>query len=230
MKNKELAISETIRLIKTNHTVDNNIEKVLSEIFDLGYKIGTLCIKCGLKFRKHPIVEKLNIERDVENRCEEVNPVRILNERNLKYNGPEITTHHVLACDLTYNAALNDMSDPHGDYKYFSRGNGDLDRHNKSIEQAYDDEEKEWEIDNFNRLEVSILFSKLYQVGMSLACEETYEMPSAIDHLFDYEKSIKGMKEAKLDVSNMESRIITMRKEVSSDYPDYESWREFHLY
>lgn len=223
MTKKELAISETIRLIKTNHKVEDNIEDLLSEVYDLGYHLGTLQVKCS-NHRKHPDIIKFKLERDVEYKALYTHPLRIDNKRNLQYNGPEITLNSILVSDMNYNESLSDMNHYDNSYRYFDATTGDKESHLIRMEESYDDDDKEYEYSNYNELEVRILFSKLLQVAMSVAAEETHEMPEPVKNFFSYEKMMKDMKD-----DGMEGRIASYQEEVEENYPDFESWREFYL-
>ena len=238
MTNKELAISETLRLIKVNHEIrysDTDAKFELSKLFDLGFEVGDIMGVLSTDYYDNPNLKNCTKKANLgANLIDIFKPKRITNKRDkeyLEYLGPEIEGYQILASDFTFQKALNYMSQKDGDLYHFERVYYDKEYHETSLEKIEKDikkygdeyiEEKEWLIKNYNNREVEILLMKFYQVSISEGIKQAKEIPSKVKLIWSL---INWKKKDKVEFvkDKMEDYLNKLKKE-------YTDWKSYSYY
>ncbi len=194
---KTKAITEFDRIIRINHKIVGDITNILNNTYDKGFEIGKTRKQFGDSKRYDQKIKSFNFENFFKNETKKINPFRISNIRNIKYNGPEITCNQILVCDFTIQQTLDILKQPDSDYGYFERKRADEKYYFDAIKNSQDDEEEiEYLSHEYNCREVEILLLKLYQLGYSDGYNSVDKIPRDILIIFGIENSdLKNEKE-----------------------------------
>lgn len=229
---KANVIKEFERLIRINHTVSGDLEKVLSDAYDKGFEIGKLRTLLGSDFSNHPFVKKFkNPDDDIAAPAiKALNPKRISNNRDMTYNAKDISDDSkVMVVDISVEDAIKSMADPHGDYMYFNRESMEKKNHDESMKRG-NAEDKSFEEKNYNTLEVAIFIVKCYQVGFSEGELSTNEIPRSVKQVYtalkDIEDYEKGNREFFRDDRDLEvgKNRLKMYQDMAPNWKEYEEF------
>jgi hypothetical protein len=235
---KDQVIDEIYRLIWINHKLDGN-PSVLSDIYDKGYEMGSIYKKSkgGKAFSEM----RFNIDKDIIDRAKELNPKRIGNDTDLKYNGPEITSNRILSGDHNVEDSLKLLSDPYSDYMGITHKTPE--QHQIDMEQAIEDDkidgenEAEYIENKYNCSEVQMLLLKLYQIGFSIGEEEAETMPRDVKKYFSWISMVNSMIQDKEkgrgdipqeEIDDMVGKLDNLRKSFYDNGIDYEKWEKYY--
>lgn len=242
---KQLAISEFDRLMKVNHEVSNTME-VLPSLFDIGYERGSLMKLYKDDYHDYYVKSKVafDLEKLITSLIDKMSAKRVSNNRDMIYNGPEITLNEILVCDFKVQETLDILKDHDSDYMYFERDRYDLDAFLEQLKGEYDVESREYTIKEYNTRELYVLLMKLYQVGFDQGYNSTKEIPSRIKDLFEYSKEIDNFNKniddseftnygsKKLQIKGIiDANDLKFKTEMvelfKRQYPDWESYEKY---
>ena len=229
-----IACNELDRIIKINHHIKGDAILGLRQMFMEGLEIGKLSKMLGQDFHRYYIkhYKGKDYQKVAEELIKYIKPERIANNRNIKYQGPDIEKgSHVLVCDFTIKQSLKEMASKDQDYMYFERSRMDKGSFDDELAHAYNKEEKEYAINNYNTLEVKIFLIKAYQLGLSYGEKSAEEIPYRVKTIFDYNKLVSDYESAK-DKSGFKN---DEEKDMMKDYnekmklrtPDWEVYKKY---
>lgn len=213
------AISEFERIIQINHKVSGDIKSILTDIYNKGIEIGNLKGLFRSEFYSTSLVEKFDMEKMLVTAIQKLNPERISNNRNIKYNGTEITHNSILVCDFNVNQVINLMTLDDSDYMYFEKHRFEKDYFDTELKNSLDEEDKADIIKEYNTLEVRIFLMKCYQVGFSVGATATKRIPHGIVDIFKIEKEISDCRSDK-DIENLKE-TAAYYKQRNPDWQNY---------
>jgi len=230
----DASAKELDRIIRVNHSVKGDPILCLRQMFMEGLEIGKLSKMLGQEFNKYYMKKYKghDFQKTAEECVKNIQPERIANNRNVKYQGPDIEKgSRVLVSDFTIKQALKEMADKDQDYMYFERERMEKPYFDEQIAAEKDKEERENIIKDYNGLEVKILLVKAYQLGFSIGEKLVEAIPYQVKTIFDYIKLIADY-ESGTDKSGFKDDA---EKDMMKDYnekmklrtPDWEKYKEY---
>lgn len=221
-------VSEFQRIIEINHKCDGDLESALRSIYQQGYIKGKTLKMFGSNGPQKPF----NLEKTVQQLVDSCKPQRISNHRDITYNGPEVTSNKVLACDIGVQGTIEEMKGPDDGPQHFNVSRMSKEFYDSELREAYDDEERNWIVREYNQLEVQIFFYKCYQVAISEGETNTPEAPHGVEEIFSAMKRIADYRAGK-QVRRFKNEQDVAKYELFIDYlkqqtPNWEQYAEYY--